>query len=408
MFQVIKPFSNFKWRWATLTPTESLNRPPIFLGVLRAFDRCEGLPPSSIELFDELSRVEFETKSSVSLSRSRDRNLVRNSGQYWRALGVLDMSSRGELLLTDFGKMVSIGKVTQSEFALTTVCTLTLPSQYIDTKKVIDQWEGIGLKIKPLLLILQIIKSLTEFSSVDSYITANELIRLVIPMSGAKYDHSSIAHAIYDYRNNFLNIDNFPDCALGSNDKRMAREFILFLEYYHLLKNSTPYESVYNCKYILDCISVYEIEELEKFNLPDGIIKTYERVISENISDTVERKKISRDIIERPNQQRFRKNILEAYSNRCLITGVDMKNVLEAAHIIPVSENGCDEVSNGICLRTDIHRLFDSGHLLIHNDGKISLSSNASKNQNYGYLPSHVHLPNFVNKDLLYWRTTYL
>ena len=34
-----KPFPNYKWRWSVLTPTESLNDPPIFLGVLRVFSK---------------------------------------------------------------------------------------------------------------------------------------------------------------------------------------------------------------------------------------------------------------------------------------------------------------------------------------------------------------------------------
>ena len=50
---------------------------------------------------------------------------------------------------------------------------------------------------------------------------------------------------------------------------------------------------------------------------------------------------------------------LRAYDNRCAITDVNAGEALEAAHIIPHSESGPAEVTNGILLRADIHNLFD-------------------------------------------------
>jgi hypothetical protein len=85
-----KPFANYKWRWAVLTPTESLNEPPVFLGVLRVFNEFKNHAPSSKEIMDGLGVVQAETNARVNLVRTQERNLVRNSGQYWRALGLLD------------------------------------------------------------------------------------------------------------------------------------------------------------------------------------------------------------------------------------------------------------------------------------------------------------------------------
>ena len=39
--------------------------------------------------------------------------------------------------------------------------------------------------------------------------------------------------------------------------------------------------------------------------------------------------------------------------------------VLQAAHIRPVSEGGRHLVSNGLLLRSDVHRLFDLGYVTI-------------------------------------------
>jgi len=126
----VKPFPNYKWRWAVLTPTESLNEPPVFLGVLRVFNHFQNYAPSSKEIMDGLAIVQEETKSKVNLVRTQDRNLIRNSGQYWKALGLLQ-EAQGKVLVSPFGQLLATGKITQVEFATTVVKTLELPNKRI-------------------------------------------------------------------------------------------------------------------------------------------------------------------------------------------------------------------------------------------------------------------------------------
>jgi len=404
-----KPFPEYKWRWATLTPTESLNRPSIFLGVLRAFQKHSGEPPSSVNLQKTLAIVEKDTNSDVALARSTDRNLVRNSGQYWKSLGVLEKDTRGKIDLTPFGKRVGNGEITQIEFALTVVKSMTLPNSNIEPAQTVSKWESQGLKIKPLLLILQIINELYLLQNDEGYITANELIKIVIPLNASNYKNTEIAQAIVAHREGRLNIENWEDFCPAANDRRMAREFILFLEYNHLIKKSTSsYRSAYDEKYLLDCISIEEIDGLKITDETYNNDQIFDELIIDDIPYAIERRRVSRDILERPNQANFRKNILTAYTDKCLITGVSIRNVLEAAHIVPVSEDGIDHVSNGICLRTDIHRLFDTGHLRIRSDGELSLSKKAMRSENYGDLPEQICIPTFVNKEFLEWRNSYL
>ena len=408
-YKPTKPFPKYKWRWATLTPTESLNRPSIFLGVLRAFQKHSGEPPSSIKLQETLKVVEIDTNSEVALARSTDRNLVRNSGQYWKSLGVLEKDTRGKIDLTPFGKKVGNGEITQIEFALTIVKSMTLPNPNIELGKTVSKWESQGLKIKPLLLILQIINELYFLRNDEGYITANELIKIVIPLNASNYKNIEIAEAIVKHRAGSLDIKSWEDFCPAANDKRMAREFILFLEYNHLIKKSiSSNQSVYDEKYILDCISIEEIDGLKITNDTSSNEQIYDELIIDDIPYAIERRRVSRDILERPNQANFRKDILAAYTDKCLITGVDIRNVLEAAHIVPVSEDGIDHVSNGICLRTDIHRLYDTGHLRIRSNGELTLSKKAMRSENYGNLPEQICIPTFVNKDFLEWRNSYL
>jgi hypothetical protein len=67
----------------------------------------------------------------------------------------------------------------------------------------------------------------------------------------------------------------------------------------------------------------------------------------------------------RQGQPGFRRRLLEAYDGRCAVTGTDVVDVLEAAHIEPHAQGGSMETSNGLLLRADLHTMFDLGLLAI-------------------------------------------
>lgn len=73
-------------------------------------------------------------------------------------------------------------------------------------------------------------------------------------------------------------------------------------------------------------------------------------------------------------QGTFRIAVMEAYSRACAVTHEHSLPALEASHIRPYGENGPHEVSNGILLRADIHKLFDKGYITITPDFKIEVS----------------------------------
>lgn len=64
-------------------------------------------------------------------------------------------------------------------------------------------------------------------------------------------------------------------------------------------------------------------------------------------------------------QGAFRVLVTDTYERRCAVTGEKVLPVLEAAHIRPVSDGGRHEISNGLLLRSDLHRLFDRGYLTV-------------------------------------------
>ena len=55
--------------------------------------------------------------------------------------------------------------------------------------------------------------------------------------------------------------------------------------------------------------------------------------------------------------------LLSAYAGSCAITGTDVREVLQAAHINPYRGKRSQVVNNGILLRADMHLLYDA-HLV--------------------------------------------
>lgn len=77
----------------------------------------------------------------------------------------------------------------------------------------------------------------------------------------------------------------------------------------------------------------------------------------------------------RPGQDEFRNKLLDIYKGRCIISGCDIEEVLEAAHIIPFNGLHSHNIANGLLLRSDLHKLFDKYLLAIHpNTRKVLLA----------------------------------
>ncbi|MEQ8417792.1 MAG: HNH endonuclease [Imperialibacter sp.] len=73
-------------------------------------------------------------------------------------------------------------------------------------------------------------------------------------------------------------------------------------------------------------------------------------------------------------QGAFRVNVTDAYTRKCSVTGEKTLPVLQAAHIKPYYEAGPNHTSNGLLLRSDIHKLFDDGYITVTKDYKVEVS----------------------------------
>ncbi|HOS29894.1 MAG TPA: HNH endonuclease [Treponemataceae bacterium] len=90
-------------------------------------------------------------------------------------------------------------------------------------------------------------------------------------------------------------------------------------------------------------------------------------------------------------QGAFRVIVTDAYNRQCAITGEHTLPVLEAAHIKPFSENGPHSVSNGILLRSDLHKLYDSGYITITTDYTLEVSRSLKEEYNNGKIYYAMH-----------------
>lgn len=68
-------------------------------------------------------------------------------------------------------------------------------------------------------------------------------------------------------------------------------------------------------------------------------------------------------IMPRLGQGSFRLLLTDAYRYRCAMSGERTLPVLEAAHIRPYSQAQDHSLSNGLLLRSDLHKLFDLGYV---------------------------------------------
>lgn len=73
-------------------------------------------------------------------------------------------------------------------------------------------------------------------------------------------------------------------------------------------------------------------------------------------------------------QRSFRVVVLDSYGRRCAITNEKTLPALEAAHIREYRDVQEHAINNGILLRADIHKLFDSGYVTVTPEYRFEVS----------------------------------
>ena len=73
-------------------------------------------------------------------------------------------------------------------------------------------------------------------------------------------------------------------------------------------------------------------------------------------------------------QGAFRVLVTDLYNRRCAVSGERTLPALEAAHIRPYTDGGEHAPQNGVLLRSDLHRLFDTGYVTITTEHRFEVS----------------------------------
>ena len=81
-----------------------------------------------------------------------------------------------------------------------------------------------------------------------------------------------------------------------------------------------------------------------------------------------------RAVLTRPNQQRFRIQVLQRYGKRCALCDVATLELITAAHLIPFREEGTSDPRNGLPLCANHHAAMDRGLLTLDQGGRVHLA----------------------------------
>ena len=116
-------------------------------------------------------------------------------------------------------------------------------------------------------------------------------------------------------------------------------------------------------------------------------------------------------------QATFRIAVLDAYGRACAVTGEHSLPAIEAAHIRSYAQDGPHEVRNGLLLRADLHRLFDTGYLTVTPELRLEVSPRLREEYKNGrsYYPLHgsqLQAPNIdghrPEKQFLEWHNQHV
>lgn len=229
------PFPEFKWRWAVTTPSESINSEDILFGVLKILVKHNGKRHATQEFKDDLLKLQNDTNSSIDLAkidRDLNKNIIENSGQYWKALGLLNSTNDGTISVTEIGLGIVNGSVSNEDYIKYLYDNFNLPNQNIESATVIQTYRNANVRVYPIKIIFQVLYSITKSiqSPSEWYLTPDELKDIIVPLSVyPEVEYESYAEYILSYRNDKSLFTAWPNVTPGDNDFRMLKEYLIFL-----------------------------------------------------------------------------------------------------------------------------------------------------------------------------------
>lgn len=193
------------------------------------------------------------------------------------------------------------------------------------------------------------------------YIRRDEVARLNVPFlpsdSEQSYYKEIARNALSRSQVLKLNGDEVREAWSNRPDSFLSVEaacqaLALLRENYGVVSNSS-WQGLLNHPEI-EKIKDYLTNEDEASALSTGVEEKNRNTLSVDL-----RKRESKTAVVREGQASFRFLVVENFYGCCCVTGSNVNQVLEAAHIMPYSGRHSNSLENSLCLRVDFHRLFD-------------------------------------------------
>ena len=136
-------------------------------------------------------------------------------------------------------------------------------------------------------------------------------------------------------------------------------------------------------------------------------------VLTEDHSDDVpfalegnRSQRTQRDVRIRPDQRKFKFQVLQRYGICCPLSGVSVPEMLDAAHLRPDADNGSSDPRNGLPLNAALHRAFDAHLFAIDPDTfEVALRPQGPSLLELGITQPHIgHLTKKPHTEALRWR----
>jgi hypothetical protein len=119
--------------------------------------------------------------------------------------------------------------------------------------------------------------------------------------------------------------------------------------------------------------------------------------------ERVEQRRV--EVAARPNQQRFKFEVIARYGAACAVCDIDVTEVLDAVHIAEKRARGSDDPANGLVLCATHHRAFDRGLFCIYPDD-LTIRTKTDSLTLRITRSSITHLKALPHADALAWRWT--
>lgn len=88
----------------------------------------------------------------------------------------------------------------------------------------------------------------------------------------------------------------------------------------------------------------------------------------------------------REGQGGFKRKLIKKYGCKCMATGKETSDIIEAAHIAPYNKSKNHSPDNGLLLSRDIHKLFDNGKLSFDPDNEYAIVKDPTIKDELGLL----------------------